>query len=74
MRPLISVIIPVYNVSNYLKQCLDSIINQTYKNLEIIFVSDCSTDFSLKIYEVYEQFVSINCMCNFVYHLNVILV
>jgi glycosyltransferase involved in cell wall biosynthesis len=48
MSPLISVIIPVYNVSKYLKQCLDSIINQTYKNLEIILVNDVSTDFSLK--------------------------
>lgn len=74
MSPLITVIIPVYNVSNYLKQCLDSIINQTYKNLEIILVNDVSTDLSLKKYEVYEQFASINCMCNFVYHLNIILV
>ena len=65
MSPLITVIIPVYNVSNYLKQCLDSIINQTYKNLEIILVNDVSTDLSLKKYEVYEHFV---------YHLNIILV
>ncbi|WP_396146815.1 glycosyltransferase family 2 protein [Flavobacterium sp.] len=55
MNPLISVIIPVYNVSKYLKQCLDSIVNQTYKNLEIILVNDGSTDDSLKICEVYEQ-------------------
>ncbi|OYX85618.1 MAG: hypothetical protein B7Y83_04165 [Flavobacteriales bacterium 32-34-25] len=51
---LISVIIPVYNVSKYLRQCLDSVINQTYKNLEIILVNDGSTDDSLKICEEYK--------------------
>lgn len=42
--PLISIIIPVYNVERYLNKCLDSIINQTYKNLEIVLVDDGSTD------------------------------
>jgi glycosyltransferase involved in cell wall biosynthesis len=42
--PLISVIVPVYNVEPYLRKCLDSIINQTYKNLEIILVDDGSPD------------------------------
>ena len=37
---MISVIVPVYNESKYLRQCVDSIINQTYKNLEIILVDD----------------------------------
>ena len=41
MMPLISVIIPVYNVEKYLRECLESVINQTYKNLEIICVNDC---------------------------------
>ena len=40
----ISVIVPVYNVEQYLERCVDSIINQTYKNLEIILVNDGSTD------------------------------
>lgn len=39
-QPLISVIIPVYGVEKYIAQCLDSIINQTYKNLEVIVVND----------------------------------
>ncbi|MEE1047672.1 MAG: glycosyltransferase family 2 protein [Clostridia bacterium] len=43
-KPLISVIVPIYKVEQYLKRCLDSIINQTYKNLEIILVDDGSPD------------------------------
>ncbi len=50
----ISVIVPIYNVEKYLKQCLDSIINQTYKNLEIILVNDGSTDKSGSICEQYK--------------------
>ena len=42
--PLISVIIPIYNVAPYLKQCIDSVISQTYRNLEIILVNDGSPD------------------------------
>ncbi len=41
---LVSIIVPVYNVQNYLEQCISSICNQTYKNLEIILVNDGSTD------------------------------
>ena len=51
----ISIIIPVYNVEKYLRQCLDSVINQTYKDLEIICVNDASTDSSLSILEEYAQ-------------------
>lgn len=52
-EPVVSVIIPVYNVEEYLRECLDSVINQTYQNLEIILINDGSTDASLKICQEY---------------------
>ena len=53
--PKVSVIIPVYNVEKYLRECLDSVINQTLKDIEIICVDDGSSDGSLKILEEYAQ-------------------
>ena len=52
---MVSLIIPVYNVEQYLKQCLDSVINQTFKDIEIIIINDCSSDNSLKIIKEYQQ-------------------
>ena len=51
----ISVIVPVYNVESYLEECLESIIIQTYSNLEIILVNDGSTDNSGKICDLYNK-------------------
>ena len=51
--PLISLIVPVYNTEKYLKRCLDSLINQSFKDIEIIIVNDGSTDGSKKIIEEY---------------------
>ncbi len=51
----VSVIIPVYNVEKYLRECLDSVINQTLSDIEIICVNDGSTDNSLAILEEYAQ-------------------
>lgn len=53
MDTKISIIIPIYNVENYLAQCLDSIILQTYKNLEIILIDDGSTDSCAQICDSY---------------------
>lgn len=53
--PLISVIVPVYGVEKYLDRCLDSIVNQTYRNLQIILVDDKSPDSSPEICDKWEQ-------------------
>lgn len=50
----ISIIVPVYNSEKYLRRCLDSLVNQTLKDIEIILVNDCSTDGSLNILNKYE--------------------
>lgn len=52
-QPLVSVITPAYNCSAYIKQCIDSVINQTYKNWEMIIVNDKSTDNTVSIVESY---------------------
>ena len=54
-KGLISIIVPVYNIEKYLPRCIDSILDQTYKNWEAIFVNDGSTDNSLKILEEYKK-------------------
>lgn len=51
--PLISVIVPIYNVEGYLKKCIDSLLNQDYDNFELLLVNDCSTDNSLQIAQKY---------------------
>ena len=45
----ISIIIPIYNVEKYITECLTSVVNQTYKNLEIICIDDCGNDNSIEI-------------------------
>ncbi len=54
MEEKVSIIIPVYNAEKFLEKCLDSIINQTYKNIEIICINDDSTDNSEKILKQYQ--------------------
>ena len=51
----ISVIVPIYNSEKYLTECLDSIVNQTLKDIEIICVNDGSTDKSKQIVEKYQK-------------------
>jgi FkbM family methyltransferase len=52
--PLVSVIVAVYNVERYLSQCLDALVNQTLKNIEVIVVNDASTDGSARIIDGYQ--------------------
>ena len=53
--PKVSIIVPVFNTENYLKECLESLINQTYKKLEIICINDGSSDNSQKILDEYAK-------------------
>lgn len=54
-KPIISIIVPVYNAEKYLSVCLESLIGQTYENIEVICVNDGSTDHSQEILEAYEK-------------------
>ena len=51
----VSIVIPVYNVEKYLKQCLESVVNQTLDKIEVICINDGSTDNSLNILKEYEK-------------------
>lgn len=55
MKDLITIIVPVYNVEKYLEECLICLINQTYKNIEILLINDGSTDESLNIMNRYKE-------------------
>lgn len=55
MNPAISIVVPAYNKEPYIKQCMDSLVNQTLKNIEIIVVDDASTDNTLQILRDYEH-------------------
>ncbi len=57
--PLVSIIVPIYYVERYIKECLDSIINQTLKDIEIIIANDGSPDNGPKICDEYAQKASI---------------
>ena len=55
MTPTVSIIVPVYNVEKYLPACLDSLINQTLQDIEIICVNDCSPDGSDTVLQQYAE-------------------
>lgn len=55
----ISVIVPVYNVEEYLDKCLESLLNQHYSDMEIVVVDDKSTDDSLNIAKKYEKYTNV---------------
>lgn len=55
MQPLVSILIPCYNHELYIKDCIDSILSQSYKNIELIIIDDCSTDHSFQILKDQEK-------------------
>ncbi len=55
MEDLISIIVPIYRVEDYLEECIESILNQTYKNLEILLIDDGSDDNCPKICDKYSE-------------------
>ena len=72
MKPLVSVIVPIYNAAPFLTETLDSIIASTYRPIEIVMVDDGSSDDSLKIAQKYcDEAFSINenkpSQCNMIY-------
>ena len=52
---MISIIVPVYNVENYIRQCIESILQQTYEDFELLLIDDGSADLSGSICKEYEQ-------------------
>ena len=54
-KPLVSVVLPIYNVEKYLPKCLDSVVGQSYENIEIICVNDGSPDNSIAVLESYAE-------------------
>ena len=54
-RPLVSIVVPIYNTEDYLEECIDSILEQTYRNLQVILVDDGSSDGCGKIIEQYKS-------------------
>ena len=66
MRPKISVIVPIYNAELYLEQCIESVLNQTLRDIELLLIDDGSTDNSFLICEKYKKFlVNMNKSQNF---------
>ena len=53
MSELVGIIVPIYNVENYLRMCLDSIEHQTYSNIEVLLINDGSPDSSGEIFQEY---------------------
>lgn len=69
MNAKVSVLVPIYNVSPYIKRCADSLFNQTFESIEFVFVNDCTTDNSIEILaQVIEQFPHRNHQIKIIHH------
>lgn len=66
--PLVSILIPVYGVEKYIVRCLESVVNQTYDNIEVILVNDCTPDKSIELAEDYIKTSPIAGKTRIIYH------
>ena len=57
MNILVSILVPIYNVENFIEKCSVSLFEQTYKNIEYVFVNDCSPDHSIEVLEKVAKYI-----------------
>ena len=63
-KPLVSIIVPIYNVEDYVEKAVTCILEQDYKNIEVILIDDCSTDKSLKIVKQFKKYENVQLITN----------
>ena len=68
MKPLVTIVMPIYNVARYVERALVSALNQTYTNLEIICVDDCGRDNSMEIVERVQKLYDKNSKMRIIHH------
>jgi len=64
----VSILVPFYNVENYVGRCVESLFSQTYQNLEYVFVNDCSPDRSMEVIQEYIEKYCVKDKCKFIVH------
>ena len=68
MEPKVSVIVPIYNVENYIERCAESLFSQTLDGLEFLFINDCTPDKSMEVINDYIQKYGVQDKCKMIVH------